>query len=134
MNDLIARFLGDVLYYVTRRGTPNKPGDIPAVLIDALKAAHADKQKRGGEPIRIVPTHGVGGQIAYDVVSAFLPAKHKDIKVDFWCATASQVGFFEEMNVLASDRKFSKKTGKATPLSKANLGRWWNVAGIITTY
>ena len=69
----------------------------------------------------------MGGQIAYDVVSAFLPAKHKDIKVYFWCATASQVGFFEEMNLfLASDRKFSKKTGKATPLSKANLGRWWN--------
>ena len=73
-------------------------------------------------------THSMGGQIAYDVVSSFLPATGSNIKVDFWCATASQVGFFEELNMfLASSADFSKATGKRTPIAQKNLGHWWNV-------
>ena len=73
-------------------------------------------------------THSMGGQIAYDTVTSFLPTAHSSIKVDFWCATASQVGYFEELNMfLASSNDFSKATGKRTPLVTSNLGHWWNV-------
>jgi hypothetical protein len=62
-----------------------------------------------------------------DVVTSFLPAVGSNIKVDFWCATASQVGYFEELNMfLASSGAYSKATGHRAPLATANLGHWWN--------
>ena len=73
-------------------------------------------------------THSMGGQIAYDVVTSFLPAARSNIKVDFWCATASQVGYFEELNMfIASSTTISKATGRRTPVANANLDDWWNV-------
>jgi hypothetical protein len=127
LNDFVTRFLGDVLFYMTRRGTAAAPGPIPKVLIDELAIAQTNKEARGGEPI-VLLTHSMGGQIAYDVVTSFLPAASSKIKVDFWCATASQVGFFEELNMLlASSAKYSKATGTPAPLAGANLGHWWNV-------
>jgi hypothetical protein len=55
----------------------------------------------------------MGGQLVYDIVSYFLPqmsqlpqyAEHpyKEICIDFWCAAASQVGLFKEMNVFKQD-------------------------------
>jgi hypothetical protein len=125
LNDFVTRFLGDVLFYMTQRGTAAAPGPIPKVLIDELTLAH--KKTRGDEPI-VLLTHSMGGQIAYDVVTSFLPASQSEIRVDFWCAAASQVGFFEELNMfLASSTEFSKATGKKTPLVSSNLGHWWNV-------
>lgn len=127
LNDFVTRFLGDVLFYMTRRGRPAEPGPIPKVLIDALTTAQTNKEARGGEPI-VLLTHSMGGQIAYDVLTSFLPAGRSNIKVDFWCATASQVGYFEELNMfLASSTAYSKATGRRTPLPTANLGHWWNV-------
>jgi len=127
LNDFVTRFLGDVLFYITRRGLPGAPGSIPKVLLDELVTAQINKEARGGEPI-VLLTHSMGGQIAYDVVTSFLPASRSSIKVDFWCATASQVGFFEELNMfLASSKDFSKATGRKTPLFSNHLGHWWNV-------
>jgi hypothetical protein len=127
LNDFVTRFLGDVLFYMTRRGTPAAPGAIPRVLIDELALAQTNKEARGGEPI-VLLTHSMGGQIAYDVVTSFLPAARSPIKVDFWCATASQIGYFEELNMfLASSTEFSKASGKPTPLDRDNLDHWWNL-------
>ncbi|HVQ07429.1 MAG TPA: hypothetical protein VMS43_03245 [Allosphingosinicella sp.] len=127
LNDFVTRFLGDVLFYMTRRGTAAVPGPIPRVLMDELVRAQANKEARGGEPI-VLLTHSMGGQIAYDVLTSFLPASQSHTKVDFWCATASQVGFFEELNMfLASSSSFSKATGKPTPVVRTNLDHWWNV-------
>jgi hypothetical protein len=126
LNDFVTRFLGDVLFYMTRRGSAENPGPIPRVLIDELALAQTNKEARGGEPI-VLLTHSMGGQVAYDVLSSFLP-DDGSIKVDYWCATASQVGFFEELNMfLASSPNYSKATGRATPLPGANLAHWWNV-------
>ena len=127
LNDFITRFFGDVLFYMTRRGSAQAPGQIPRVLIDELVIADANKAARNGEPI-VLLSHSMGGQIAYDVLTSFLPAAGSSVKVDFWCATASQVGFFEELNMfLASSPKFAKATGQRTPITNANLGSWWNV-------
>ena len=127
LNDFVTRFLGDVLFYMTRRGSPACPGAIPIVLLDELAIAQTDKEARGGEPI-VLLTHSMSGQIAYDVVTSFLPAARSNIKVDFWCATASQIGYFEELNMfLASLPDYSKATGRRTPLVSNHLGHWWNV-------
>lgn len=127
LNDFVTRFLGDLLFYMTRRGEEDAPGPIPRVLIDELAHAQTNKDARGGEPI-ILLTHSMGGQIAYDVLSSFLPRSGSGTKVDFWCATASQIGFFEELNMLlASSPSYSKATGKQTPLPTSNLDHWWNV-------
>jgi hypothetical protein len=129
LNALVTRFIGDVLYYMTQRGTADAPGPIPKVLLDQIVRAQQNKQNRDGEPI-VLLTHSMGGQIAYDTVTSFLPHSpgHQGIKIDFWCATASQVGFFEELNMfLASSKANSKATGRRTPFPVANLGHWWNV-------
>ncbi len=127
LNDFVTRFLGDVLFYVTRRGTPEAPGQIPSILIEELETAWVNKESRGGEPI-VLLTHSMGGQIAYDTLTSFLPAKRSPVKVDYWCATASQVGFFEELNMfLASSKRYSRATGKRTPVNSSNLRHWWNV-------
>lgn len=127
LNDFVTRFIGDVLFYMAGRGTPRAPGNIPNVLLKELEIAQTNKKERGGEPI-VLLTHSMGGQIAYDVVTSFLPVAKSPIKVDFWCATASQVGFFEELNMfLASSQDYCKATGKRTPLIESNLGHWWNV-------
>ncbi|MGQ0682033.1 hypothetical protein [Bradyrhizobium sp.] len=127
LNDFVTRFLGDVLYYVSGRGTAAAPGPIPAVLIKALETAQTNKQQNNNEPI-VLLTHSMGGQIAYDTVTSFLPTARSPIKVDYWCAAASQVGYFEELNMfLASDPRNSKATGRPTPVPTANLGKWWNV-------
>ncbi|OWV69634.1 hypothetical protein ATY77_20935 [Rhizobium sp. R634] len=127
LNDFVTRFVGDVLFYMTLRGTANAPGAIPQVLISELEFAAETKRRRSGEPI-VLLTHSMGGQIAYDVLTSFLPEARSEVKVDFWCATASQVGYFEELNMfLASSKNFSRASGLPTPFPCAHLGRWWNV-------
>jgi hypothetical protein len=81
-----------------------------------------------GEPL-VVVTHSMGGQIVYDLVTHFLPAIKSDLRVDFWCATASQVGLFEEMKLFKlHSPDYSKKTGKKSPIPERRyLGWWWSV-------
>ena len=47
----------------------------------------------------------------------------KDIKIDFWCSTASQVGFFEELKLfLASDKKYMKGNPEHVAKMKRLMG------------
>jgi len=130
LNDFVATFLGDVMIYLKHRGTHEKPGPIPRRLLDTLLDARKNQLERNGEPL-IVLSHSMGGQLMYDALTHFIPKcdKYKDIRVDFWCATASQVGFFEELKLfLESDDLYSGETSKAVPYpSKRHLGFWWNV-------
>ncbi|MBO0931136.1 hypothetical protein [Fibrella aquatilis] len=123
-------FFGDVFVYQTNRGTPAKPGAIVTRLLDALRQAKQLQQQRHGEPI-VLLSHSMGGQVVYDVLTHFLPNTPdlQDLKIDFWCATASQVGVFEELKIFAeSSADFSLETGRQVPLPlPAHLGHWWNV-------
>lgn len=123
-------FFGDVFTYLGRRGTPEQPGEITQRLLDQLEKAYDLQQQRHGEPI-VLLSHSMGGQIVYDVLTYFLPnmPQYQHIKVDFWCATASQVGIFEEMKLFAmSSPNFSQAKGnKMTLPASAQLGHWWNV-------
>jgi hypothetical protein len=128
LNALVSNFIGDVFVYLHGRDdVKSYPGSIQNGLIEKLKLAHARKLKDENEPL-VVLTHSMGGQLVWDAVTSVLagdPAT-KDIRIDFWCACASQVGFFEEAKLfLASDLKH--RTGFPVPFPHANLGAWWNV-------
>ena len=111
-----------------------QPGAIPRELLSALRQARAlqlmAKSEGRDEPI-VVVTHSMGGQIVYDTVTTFLPQlpDYQDIRIDFWCAVASQVGLFEEMKLfLASDPQYSKANHNKVPFpDRRYLGGWWNV-------
>jgi hypothetical protein len=129
-NALVTRFFGDVFRYLDERGKPDRPGKIPATVITTLKKARA-QIPANKEPL-IVLSHSMGGQIVYDVVTAFLPAdpQGQGVRVDFWCACASQVGLFEEMKrFLKSDAKYgADRSAKRVPYPDGHyLGAWWNV-------
>jgi hypothetical protein len=127
LNDLVSVFLGDVFEYLRNRGAAGSPGEIPGRFLDKLRQAHQAKLARAGEPL-VVLTHSMGGQIVYDALTSFVPhdPTFRDVRVDFWCATASQVGFFEEAKLfLAKDLAY--KAGAPVPFPRAHLGVWWNV-------
>jgi hypothetical protein len=129
LNDFVSLFLGDVFAYLKGRfGDDGRiPVTIPSRLLDALLAARADQLLHPGEPI-VLLSHSMGGQIAYDVLTHFMPQdmRFRDVRVDFWCATASQVGFFEEAKLFRASRD-EFKTGHPVPFPAAHLGAWWNV-------
>jgi len=129
LNGFITLFIGDVFTYLSKRGEVSQPGEIPAIILTALRQAKQEQVKRNGEPI-IVLTHSMGGQLIYDMVTAFLPAiEQEGIRIDFWCATASQVALFEEMKLfIMSNNKFCADNHNKAPYpSTETLGAWWNV-------
>jgi hypothetical protein len=130
LNTFVTMFLGDIFTYLSNRGTPDKPGKIIQRLLDGLAEAHEQQKARNGEPI-IVMSHSMGGQIVYDALTEFLPnmPAYQHIKVDFWVATASQVGLFEEMKLFGvSDPQFGQAHGNQAPMpDPKHLGHWWNV-------
>jgi len=128
-NDLVTLFLGDVFKYVGARGGASAPGPIPLRVMGVLKAAR-DKPTPPQEPL-VVLTHSMGGQVVYDLVTSFLPALPEGDRprVDFWCATASQVGVFGEMGLfLNKNDKYGSSHGNKIPFPDRHiLGGWWNV-------
>jgi hypothetical protein len=164
LDGLLEDFFGDVFVYLaSRKPDPARPiskdpdrekridsrlltavdataGPIPRRLILDLIEAHGGRSDPA-EPLILI-THSMGGQIAYDVLSWFLPAISRELKgagvsaeeieqlvpvVDYWCATASQVGLFEELDLfLASDPK-AYPGNKPIPRPARFLRGWWNV-------
>jgi hypothetical protein len=125
LNEFVSVFLGDVFEYLNDRGTPESPGPIPRRLLEPLRGA-LHRKAVTGEPV-VVLSHSMGGQIVYDVLTAFLPADPEaaDVEVDFWCATASQVALFEELKLFAGARE-ELRAPRRVPRPRA-LGYWWNV-------
>lgn len=121
LESFLPYFMGDILDYLLKRGTPQEPGPIPARMLGHLKQLQAIKEQTG-EPI-IVLTHSMGGQIMYDTLSTFAPAQPdlKDLRVDFWGAAASQLGLFASLNLFVQP---TTPQGTLSPLP--NLSYLWN--------
>jgi hypothetical protein len=131
LQEFISRFLGDLLKYLVERGDATRPGPIPSVLLKKLEEAAAHPSTLAGERI-VVMSHSMGGQLVYDALTHFIPQSanpaHRKLRIDFWCATASQQGFFEELKLfIASDPAI----GNGKSISKVpfppNLGYWYSV-------
>jgi hypothetical protein len=130
VNRFITTFIGDVFAYLHERGDYRSPGWIPSRFLECVGEARRNKLERDGEPL-IVMSHSMGGQIVYDAVTHFLPRmdEFNDTKIDFWVATASQVGLFEELKLfLESSEDYTLETGEPAPFPDSRyLGYWWNV-------
>lgn len=130
LHDMASVFLGDIFEYLEERGDAGMPGAIEERVVSKLREAHEISQQRAGEPI-IVLSHSMGGQIVYDIVTEFLPNAtngDENLFIDFWCAAASQVGFFEELKLFHnSSDQFSEANANLVPFPGSNLGFWWNV-------
>jgi hypothetical protein len=121
----ISNLMGDVVSYVLSREDAG-PGPIAQRVLDKLDVLH--RQRKADDDALIVLTHSMGGQIVYDLVSKWLPRMPAADRphIHFWCATASQVGFFEEAKFFAaSDRSVREPQRVAFP--GVALGHWWNV-------
>ncbi len=122
IEDFVPLFLGDVMSYLSGRGTPEAPGEIMRRVIDGLLTAR--QQGQADEPL-IVLTHSMGGQLMYDALTSFLPADPRaaGLRVDFWCACGSQVGVFREMG------QFIERQPLPTTalLDSPHAGYFWNV-------
>ena len=124
-NRLATTFVGDVFHYLSRRGNPEAVGEIPQRFLTKLR--EATQHAMPGEPV-VVISHSMGGQIVYDAVTTLLPqiGEYRDLRIDYWCATASQVGLFEELKLFWASRP---GYGPAAPVpfpDRAHLGGWWN--------
>ena len=122
MESFLPYFMGDILEYLLRRGTPQHLGPIPELMLGHLSDMQKIKRQTG-EPI-VVLTHSMGGQLMYDALSAYAPAQAdlEDLKVDFWCAAASQLGLFASLNLFV---QHTSPQGSLPPLG--NLDYLWNV-------
>lgn len=126
-------FLGDIFFYLSRRGEVNSLGGITEELLSKLKEAHQNKLERDNEPL-IVVSHSMGGQLVYDMVTYYLPEivkipqyqDYQEIYIDFWVAAASQVGLFKEMKVFKEDIN-SNLASIPVPFPSKHLGIWWNL-------
>lgn len=137
INDLVTTFFGDVFVYLATRGAKETPGPILQRFLSALRDAANEKAKTG-EAI-VVLSHSQGGQIVYEALSSIVgvQAGYTDIKVDFWCAAACQVGLFEEMKLFwSSSSQYSAKAGNKAPSPKSDvLGTWiacWDPTDVIS--
>jgi hypothetical protein len=128
LNEFLSGFFGDVFAYLDKRGVAAAPGPIQKKLLTTLKRAHSEKRARNGEPL-VVLTHSMGSQIVYDAITHFLPTdpSNSDLRIDFWCASASQVGFFEELGLFRGSDHQTYGAGTPVPFPKKHLGIWWNV-------
>ena len=107
-------FVGDILRYLDGRGRPGEPGPVIDRVVEGLREAAAAAAP--GEPL-VVLTHSMGGQLVYDTLTAFDPG----VRVDFWCASGGQVGFFAELGVFLE----ATEAGVA-PFAADTVGYFWN--------
>ncbi|MFM6850719.1 MAG: hypothetical protein ACKOVB_16625 [Terrabacter sp.] len=126
VEDFVPVFLGDVMTYVATRGTAQAPGPIVERVLAGLEAAAFAAESRD-EPL-VVLTHSMGGQVVYDIVTHFLPRmpEHHGVRIDFWCAAASQVGYFEELGLFLESAP-DRGSGPTPYPPSQHLGGWWNV-------
>ncbi|HKU38544.1 MAG TPA: hypothetical protein VJR89_10365 [Polyangiales bacterium] len=90
----LSRFMGDAFVYARDRGTPEQPGAIIRTVASALHEAQA-VAKAKHEPL-IVVTYSMGGNIFYDIATAF---DEEAAACAAWVAVGSQVSHFEDMKL-----------------------------------
>ena len=112
-----ALFLGDVFFYLDRRGDRDHPGRIVNQVVQTLESAID-----AGAPL-VVVAHSMGGGIVYDVLSYYRP----DIHVEMLVTVGSQVGLFEELCLLQAGKQAGCPDGPTRVPKLDNVEEWINV-------
>ena len=112
-----ALFLGDVFFYLDRRGDRDHPGPIVNRVVQTLESAID-----AGPPL-VVIAHSMGGGIVYDVLSYYRP----DIRVELLVTVGSQVGLFEELCLLQAGKQAGCPDGPTRVAKLGNVEEWINV-------
>ncbi|MDH1264716.1 hypothetical protein [Pseudomonas sp. GD03944] len=121
IHESASRFLGDIFIYLTTRDQAG-PSSILADVLAKLQEAHNAKTQ--GDDKLVVVGHSLGGLLAYDALTHYLP----DIKVDYFITVGSQVALFEEMTLCKASQPNVPKNPPGDRLPKPpNVGRWINV-------
>lgn len=116
-----SRFLGDIFIYLTTRDQTG-PSSILADVLEKLR--EADAARTTGDDKLVVVGHSLGGLLAYDALTHYLP----DVKVDYFITVGSQVALFEEMTLCRASQHGVPKNPPSERLPKpSNVGRWINV-------
>ncbi|MGB8352575.1 MAG: hypothetical protein WCD79_01675 [Chthoniobacteraceae bacterium] len=123
LHNLTTAFIGDVFHYLNTRGSPTALGEILTRIVAQIQAG-SKRSRELNEPF-VLLTHSMGGQIAFDLLSSVVPLLPDKPKVDFWCASASQIGYFAEMRLFLCQKDNDKFP--LSVLSKSSCGRLWNV-------
>jgi hypothetical protein len=116
-----AGFIGDVFKYLDMRG---KLG-ARAPIIQAVSSAfdEASRTRRAGDQCTVVVAHSMGGNIAYDVLSAF----RTDFECDLLVTVGSQVGLFEELKLFQVSDESIPSRERQRVARLPNVKRWLNV-------
>jgi hypothetical protein len=112
-----ALFLGDVFFYLDRRGDRDHPGPIVDQVVQTLESA-----VKAGPPL-VVVAHSMGGGIVYDVLSYYRP----DVRVQTLVTVGSQVGLFEELCLLQAGKQAGCPDGPTRVAKLDNVEEWINV-------
>lgn len=121
VHESASRFLGDIFIYLTTRDQTG-PSSILADVLEKLR--EADAARTTGDDKLVVVGHSLGGLLAYDALTHYLP----DIKVDYFITVGSQVALFEEMTLCRISQHGVPENPPNDRLPKpSNVGRWVNV-------
>lgn len=126
-DEVVPTFVGDVLAYLSGRGTPEAPGPIPQRVLETLRAAGSPELERGADEPLVVLSHSMGGQLVYDALTAFADATSEQAgedgipRVDLWCASGGQIGLFAELGMFLREQSPAE-----VPVPAPRLGYLWN--------
>ncbi|MPS26392.1 MAG: hypothetical protein E2576_06905 [Alcaligenaceae bacterium] len=121
VHESASRFLGDIFVYLTTRDQSG-PSSILADVLAKLQEAHAARTP--GDDKLVVVGHSLGGLLAYDAFTHYLP----DIKVEYFITVGSQVALFEEMTLCKTSKLGIPKNPPRDRLPRpSNVARWINV-------
>ncbi len=118
--DIVPIFVGDVLTYLRGRGQPGAPGPITTRVLETMAAAHAARHT-DDEPL-VVLSHSMGGQIVYDVLTAFADDAPGGMPfVDVWASSGGQIGLFAELGLFLAG-----PSPALVGVPRRRLGYLWN--------
>ncbi|MFI9261355.1 hypothetical protein ACIGT4_27155 [Streptomyces sioyaensis] len=119
-DDPVHKYLGDVLKYLSARGTVQHPGEIVQIVGDSLREAAG--RAPDGESL-VVVAHSMGGNIVYDLASHYSP----QLTIDCLVTVGSQVGLFAEFSAFHGVADDLPSPGRERVPALPNIRAWVNV-------
>lgn len=119
----ITRFVGDVFYYQTTRGTEDEPGDIVKGVLENLREAR--QIANDSNELLIVIGHSMGGNILYDILTYFEP----NLNVDVFVTVGCQASLFKQLQLFTRQQiaQMPGGFGQAKAPKPSGVDKWFNI-------